>query len=223
MTDLSLEARQSAERAGSAVHAGMELREAMAKIRDTSNEIIHILKTIDEISDRTNLLALNASMEAARAGEHGRGFAVVASEISRLAEQTASNTRSIHDLLGAASQAILDGGERVSQSTHLMNDISTDIDRLSSGTGELGARVTAVSEQSSVVRAGVHELGSLSIEIVQMTDEQTKNSQEIGQSITAISVGADGIRAESDRIHQHVRTLNQISSELNRLVQNFSL
>ncbi len=223
MTDLSLEARESAERAGSAVHVGMELREAMAKIRDTSNEIIHILKTIDEISDRTNLLALNASIEAARAGEHGRGFAVVASEISRLAEQTASNTRSIHELLGAASQAILDGGERVTRSTHLMNDISTDIDRLSSGTGELGARVTAVSEQSSAVRAGVHELGSLSIEIVQMTDEQTKNSQEIGQSITAISVGADGIRAESDRIHQHVRMLNQISSELNRLVQNFSV
>lgn len=223
MNALRLEAERSSERARNAAGAGLTLREAMNKIREKSHEIMNILKIIDEISERTNLLALNASIEAARAGEHGRGFAVVASEISRLAEQTATNTRSIHDLLRAAYQAIADGSDQVTQSTHLLNDISSDINRISSDTSEVGGKLSTVTLQSNTVQAGVRELGSLSIEIFNMTDEQARGGREIGQAVTAINTGADGIREESARIHEHVRVLNQISTEMNQLVQNFSV
>ncbi len=94
----------------------LSLLEAMATIEETSKQIGAIITTINDISEETNLLALNASIEAARAGEAGRGFAVVADEISKLATASADATENITKLIENSMNAV-DIGKKLADRT----------------------------------------------------------------------------------------------------------
>ena len=76
-----------------------ETAKRIKRLGESSQEIGQIIQLIDDIADRTSILALNASIQAAMAGEAGRGFAVVAEEVERLADRSTDATKKIAALV----------------------------------------------------------------------------------------------------------------------------
>jgi len=104
------------------------MTKSMNKIRNSSSEMVNIIAIINDISDKinllslnaANLLSLNAAIEAARAGEQGRGFAVVADEISKLADQTAGSLKDIEKLIVENNNEIAVGIESSSKTVKII-------------------------------------------------------------------------------------------------------
>ncbi len=115
------------------------LNQAMNLIMTSTNEISHIIDTIEDIALQTNILALNASVEATRAGAAGKGFAVVAGEIRELAAKSDEAAKATMELIKGSIEAADGGNEVVEKVTESVTNVVTKSVRI-------GEQMSVVSE-----------------------------------------------------------------------------
>ncbi|CEI81024.1 Methyl-accepting chemotaxis protein McpB [Oceanobacillus oncorhynchi] len=186
----------------------------IASLLERSKEVSTILNAITDISEQTNLLALNAAIEAARAGEHGKGFAVVADEVRKLAEESKTSAGEISSIVHGIQNDVQKAVEKMSQVTANVNDgldVSYDaIDKFGEilrSSGDIKPQmeeVMAISEQMSAavqqVTATANDLASIarnnassSEEVAASTEEQLASMEEISASAKSLSTMAEDL------------------------------
>ncbi len=156
---------------------------AISKNRDAQNTT----NIIEDISDKINLLSLNAAIEAARAGEYGRGFAVVADEIGKLAESTSANLKSINVMFDASNSEINRVHNRLEEFIGSLNDMVEHI-------SEFGTRIDLVTdmtrrdlELNENTRRSLKDVIGGMASVLNATGEQKTAMDEIARSIAMIN------------------------------------
>ncbi|TDV37345.1 methyl-accepting chemotaxis sensory transducer with Pas/Pac sensor [Paraburkholderia caballeronis] len=186
---LSGTASDAAARGGEAVS---EVVTTMSDITESSRKIADIIGVIDGIAFQTNILALNAAVEAARAGEQGRGFAVVAGEVRALAQRSANSAREIKALIGASVEKVESGSKLVNDAGKTMDDIVTQVKRVSDLIAEIRSATDEQSSGVTQVDRAVGDLDNITQQNAALVEESTAASESLRQQarslVEAVSV-----------------------------------
>ncbi|RAK23158.1 methyl-accepting chemotaxis sensory transducer with TarH sensor [Anoxybacillus vitaminiphilus] len=199
------------------------VEKVMGDLVEKMKKIDEVIQTITAISAQTNLLALNASIEAARAGEHGKGFAVVAEEVRNLAEQSAQATELIRGTIATIQQQVDLAMKAVDRSKTMYNEQQAAVQT----TSDSFMKIVSVMEELSA------SISHITNEVKSMNENKNKVMEAI-QSISAISeqsaAAAEEVAASAEdqlralsTVTESIETLNQMSKQLQELVERFRI
>ncbi|EGQ9880273.1 TPA: methyl-accepting chemotaxis protein [Vibrio vulnificus] len=212
----SKEAKQSLEIVNNAVTTVSalvndveEMSNRIVSMNQDANKISEVLNVIGEISEQTNLLALNAAIEAARAGEQGRGFAVVADEVRALAARTQNSTTEISEMLSK----LLDG----------TSSVVASMERTKQQCQSTASKTSEVSNSLNLMSGSVRDIDDVSTQIAAATEEQSTVAAELSRNMLAIRDIVTNLVASGRQTVSATESLADSNHELDKLVSNFKL
>ena len=223
--EVSNKARLSAKEGSLAVK---KTNEAMSAIKDnmrgtartikrlgeSSQEIGNITQIINDIADRTSILALNASIQAAMAGDAGRGFAVVAEEVQRLAERSAGSTKQIGALVTGIQQEIVEAAASMEKSiqyvvtgTELSDEAFNKLEEIETVSNQLAATISDISStaqqqsrDSELIADMMEEVGVLTTQTTGATRDTVASMEKIALTSKRLAQSIATFKLEEEAV-----------------------
>ena len=192
----------------------LKVSHIVTNMNDSVKKISAISDVINEITEQTNLLSLNASIEAARAGESGKGFAVVAEEIRKLAEESRKSTEEIKTIIEEiqekAREAVqaMNGtkkinseqDESVTKTEKIFNDILFSITTLTEKVGQVSYSVENMNHQKQIFVTQIENTSAIAEETSSATEEVNASAEEVTATMDKFNLSAEELQHLAEKL-----------------------
>lgn len=192
-----------------------ELENILLEFRNQFDMVKEETGTIEHITSKTNLLALNASIEAARAGEAGKGFAVVAEEIRELSEGTKSSSTGIMEALKVLTEISDKMTESITKTVQLINEARGNVDMVSESVNAITEDSIKLGENVQVIDTAIREVEDSNRNMV---DDMNRVNEVVELMTERIAVADDTTRVMRSKYEETSNNILGIESVVKELV-----
>ena len=197
---------------------------ALSVINKTSSSaqiILDLLAVINDIAERTNMLAMNAAIEAAHAGVSGKGFAVVATEIRKLAESTAANSKSIEQSLQAVIQDIKNSRDAAISTAEVFESIYANVEMVSERMEEERKAVQQLTMDIFHVDKSLRQIVTTTKEVETISKEITSLNQKVDQTLSNITQVSTQTRSNTQKMSLLFYEMAKNFGNINKITRDF--
>ncbi|MFC2331225.1 MAG: methyl-accepting chemotaxis protein [Treponema sp.] len=212
-----------------------ETEKVVTDINTRIQAIDSFVKMINDIAEKTNMLAMNAAIEAAHAGEFGKGFSVVSEEIRKLADESKKNAEFI-------SKSLEDIIERMQAAANITQDTKISFTEIDKGVHQTGNAFTSMREHANTVsnaaesiKQAVHnlrrqqesvgssaeKLGDVSTELRQTGGKIEHLAAEVSSGMGEIVLGMEEIARAQHTVVSEASKVNEITDAIQNQVNKF--
>ena len=195
----------------------------MEQIQENVKSVAGFVRLLSDISERLELLSLNASIEAARGGQEARGFAIVAQEINSLAEETGLNAEQAFDRLEEVTASVKDGAQSLERTKDTFQTIFQSVQQLAGRLGDIQHQSQDHLNVVQAIQLALKQLEDLATSISDRSQSTAERQNEILETFNELIGSAADVASNSDEIKNNSESISEHSVSLTDSVGRFKI